>query len=62
MAIWDFFFKPFCGCGVKNSGWLKQEKDVTEKILGLDIGDKYVGIAVSDALGVTAQGLSLIHI
>jgi putative Holliday junction resolvase len=27
-----------------------------ERILGLDIGDKYIGIAVSDALGITAQG------
>lgn len=27
-----------------------------EKILGLDIGDKYIGIAVSDSLGITAQG------
>lgn len=27
-----------------------------KKILGLDVGDKYIGIAVSDALGITAQG------
>ncbi|MBR0383786.1 MAG: Holliday junction resolvase RuvX [Eubacteriaceae bacterium] len=26
------------------------------KLLGLDIGDKYIGIAVSDTLGITAQG------
>lgn len=29
---------------------------MTNKVLGLDIGDKYIGIAVSDALGLTAQG------
>lgn len=28
-----------------------------ERILGLDIGEKRIGIAVSDALGMTAQGL-----
>ena len=27
-----------------------------KKILGLDVGDKYIGIAVSDSLGITAQG------
>lgn len=27
------------------------------RILGLDIGEKYIGIAVSDALELTAQGL-----
>lgn len=26
------------------------------KLLGLDVGDKYIGIAVSDGLGITAQG------
>ncbi len=28
---------------------------ITERILGLDIGDRYIGIAVSDPLGMTAQ-------
>jgi len=28
-----------------------------KKILGLDIGEKRIGIAVSDALGMTAQGV-----
>lgn len=31
------------------------------RILGIDYGDSRVGIAVSDALGITAQGLETIH-
>lgn len=31
-----------------------------ERILGLDVGDKYIGVAISDLLGYTAQGLTTI--
>ena len=31
------------------------------RILGIDYGDSRVGIAVSDSLGITAQGLETIH-
>ena len=31
------------------------------RTLGIDYGDARVGIAVSDALGITAQGLETIH-
>lgn len=31
-----------------------------ERILGLDVGDKYIGVAVSDLLQMTAQGLETI--
>ncbi|WP_040211574.1 Holliday junction resolvase RuvX [Clostridium polynesiense] len=31
------------------------------RIIGLDIGDKTIGVAVSDPLGITAQGLTTIH-
>ena len=31
------------------------------RILGIDYGDARVGLAVSDALGITAQGLETIH-
>lgn len=31
-----------------------------ERYLGLDVGDRTVGVAVSDMLGITAQGLSTI--
>ncbi|MBR3132479.1 MAG: Holliday junction resolvase RuvX [Clostridia bacterium] len=31
------------------------------RILGIDYGDARVGIAISDALGITAQGLETIH-
>lgn len=29
---------------------------INHRLLALDVGDKYIGIAVSDALGMTAQG------
>lgn len=32
-----------------------------ERILGLDVGDKYIGVAVSDPLGITAQGIDTIR-
>lgn len=32
-----------------------------ERILGLDVGDKTIGIAVSDLLGLTAQGITTIR-
>jgi putative Holliday junction resolvase len=31
------------------------------RILGLDVGSKRIGVAVSDPLGITAQGLPTIH-
>ena len=31
------------------------------RILGIDYGDRRVGIAITDALGITAQGLETIH-
>ncbi|NLM52238.1 MAG: Holliday junction resolvase RuvX [Firmicutes bacterium] len=31
------------------------------RILGLDVGERTIGVAVSDALGLTAQGLEVIR-
>ena len=31
------------------------------RILGIDYGDSRVGVAITDALGITAQGLETIH-
>jgi putative Holliday junction resolvase len=31
------------------------------RILGLDIGDKRIGVAVSDGLGLTAQGITTVQ-
>jgi len=31
------------------------------RLLGLDVGSKTIGVAVSDALGFTAQGLTTLH-
>ncbi|MGI6485803.1 MAG: Holliday junction resolvase RuvX [Tepidanaerobacteraceae bacterium] len=31
------------------------------RILGLDIGDKRIGVAISDELGITAQGVDIIN-
>ena len=34
---------------------------MAERLLGLDYGDKTVGVAISDALGITAQGMEIIR-
>ncbi len=34
---------------------------MAERLLGLDYGDKTVGVAISDELGITAQGLTIIR-
>jgi putative Holliday junction resolvase len=31
------------------------------RVLGLDVGSKRIGIAISDPLGITAQGLDTLH-
>ena len=31
------------------------------RIMGLDIGDKTIGVAVSDIMGITAQGVKTIR-
>ena len=35
--------------------------DDTQRAMGLDVGDRTVGIAVSDALMMTAQGITTIR-
>ncbi|WP_425447157.1 Holliday junction resolvase RuvX [Dethiothermospora halolimnae] len=32
-----------------------------ERIMGLDVGDKTIGVAISDPLGLTAQGITTIR-
>ena len=34
---------------------------LSKRVLGLDVGSKRIGIAVSDPLGITAQGLETLH-
>lgn len=35
--------------------------EVSSRIMGLDIGERRIGIAVSDSLGWTAQGVTILH-
>lgn len=37
------------------------EMNTRKRVLGLDVGSKRIGVAVSDPLGVTAQGLPTLH-
>lgn len=39
----------------------RQEQEIKGRILGLDYGERRVGLAVSDPLGVVAQGLETLH-
>ena len=36
-------------------------KDLTGRILALDFGKRRIGLAVSDAMGMTAQGLQTLE-
>lgn len=31
------------------------------RVMGLDVGDKHIGVAVSDGLGLTAQGIKTVN-
>lgn len=39
---------------------MKQENS-TGRLLGLDVGNRRIGVAISDLLGITAQGLPTLH-
>lgn len=34
--------------------------DLEQRVLGLDVGSKTIGVAVSDPLGITAQGVTVV--
>lgn len=46
--------------GTKNKKNLPDTED-TMRIMGLDYGSKTVGVAISDPLGITAQGIEIIR-
>lgn len=39
----------------------QQRRDLPSRILAIDFGLRRIGLAVSDALGITAQGLPTLH-
>jgi len=40
---------------------VRSQSNVPSRVLGLDVGSKTIGVAVSDPLGITAQGLETIR-
>ncbi len=48
---------PFCGPGRRYCSMSRAEKDPPGRVLALDYGKRRIGLAVSDELGLTAQGL-----
>ena len=40
--------------------WYRKDKKIMKK-LALDVGDKTIGVAVSDALNITAQGVTTVE-
>jgi putative Holliday junction resolvase len=37
------------------------DPESTQRVLGLDVGARRIGVAISDPLGITAQGLDTLH-
>lgn len=33
---------------------------IRQRVMGLDVGDKKIGVAISDLLGLTAQGITVV--
>lgn len=54
------FMRILCGIlpGILYKNYMK--KEMVMRILGLDIGEKKIGVAMSDELGFTAQGIGVI--
>src|SRR5215469_5030047 len=52
---------PTYNRAVTGSATQSPEMNTTKRVLGLDVGSKRIGVAVSDPLGVTAQGLPTLH-
>src|SRR5215472_7348890 len=52
---------PTYNRAVTGSATQSLEMNTTKRVLGLDVGSKRIGVAVSDPLGVTAQGLPTLH-
>lgn len=38
-----------------------EQENSTGRLLGLDVGNRRIGVAISDLLGITAQGLPTLH-
>jgi len=44
-----------------NSRQSSEERPLQRRVLGMDVGKRRIGLAVSDPLGITAQGLETLH-
>ena len=58
--------QPLTGILIRKSGRVALYNplvafDHQSRILGLDVGSRRIGIAISDPLGITAQGLETLH-
>jgi putative Holliday junction resolvase len=52
---------PTYNCAVSSQGNVPAGPILSGRVLGLDVGSKTIGLAVSDLLGITAQGLETIR-
>ena len=51
----------FVGDGERDDSQNRKPEALSGRILGLDVGARRIGVAVSDPLGITAQGLETLH-
>ena len=62
LVIWNLFPVLLSKVNYKDYGLGCQEMNDYQRILGIDPGEKRIGLALSDPLGITAQGLPTIQI